>query len=186
MANINRRLMRFVAVVVCAGAGVGVVGALGATRATVATSHNRTLGSILVSSSGRTLYHYLGDKGKTIGCTGSCATEWPPLLLTGSAKTVVGDGLTASKLGTIKRPDGSIQVTYNRLPLYRFAGDVKAGQTNGEGIASSWYAVAPSGALVKSALSTGANTPAPTSPATTTPLSTTPTTTTSSDGGYGY
>jgi predicted lipoprotein with Yx(FWY)xxD motif len=173
VTKVNRRVAALAAIVVCTVATA--VAATGAIRATVAAAHTSTLGSILVSASGRTLYHYLGDKGAKIGCTGACAAAWPPLLLTGGAKPVAGTGITASKLGSIKRPDGTIQVTYNKLPLYRFVGDTKAGLAKGQGLDKTWYAVAPSGALVKTAVGAASST-----------TSTTPPTTTASSGGYNY
>lgn len=127
-----------------------------------------SLGSVLVDAKGRTLYMFTADKHGKSACYGQCATYWPPLLA-GSA-AVRGSGVEASLLGTTKRRDGKLQVTYHGRPLYRFASDVKAGQTNGEGInhfGGLWWAVSRSGAEVKKAA-------APAS-----------TTTTSSGGGYG-
>ena len=66
---------------------------------------------------------------------------------------MAGPGITKSKLGTIKRPDGRIQVTYAGMTLYRYSADSKAGQTNGEGIQNIWYAISPTGTLVKKAAS---------------------------------
>src|SRR5262249_61089354 len=77
------------------------------------------------------------------------------------------------KCGTVKRPDGKMQVTYAGYPLYFYGGDSKAGQVNGQGIEGEWHAIAPSGALV-----TKAAKPASTGGATTT-------TTSSNGGGYG-
>ena len=128
-----------------------------------------SLGSVLVDAKGRTLYLFTADKNGKSACYGQCAKFWPPLLA-GSA-AVRGSGVEASLLGTTKRRDGTLQVTYHGWPLYRFAPDVKAGQTAGEGInhfGGLWWAVSRSGAEVKKA--------AP-------PASTT--TTTSSGGGYG-
>jgi predicted lipoprotein with Yx(FWY)xxD motif len=68
-----------------------------------------------------------------------------------SAKPVAGPGAAASRLGTIKRPDGKTQVTYGGKPLYRFSGDRKAGDVNGQGNGGIWWAIAPSGAVVKKA-----------------------------------
>ena len=102
------------------------------------------LGKFLVS--GKTLYLFEKDKagsGKT-ACYGMCAKFWPPLTGTPSA----GPGVSASKLGTIKRTDGKTQVTYNGHPLYWFSVDKSAGQANGQGVkafGASWYVVAPSG-----------------------------------------
>ena len=114
----------------------------------VAKSH---LGSILVNSSGRTLYLFKADVGATSACSGACATAWPPLLATG--KPTAGSGLTASKLGTTTRSDGSQQVTYNGHPLYLFVKDTKAGQTNGQGVTAfgaAWFAVSPAGTQISS------------------------------------
>lgn len=102
------------------------------------------LGSVLVDANGRTLYLYTPDTGGTSTCYGQCATTWPPLT-TGGAP-VAGSGVDASLLGTTTRTDGSVQVTYAGHPLYYFARDSAAGQTNGEGFGGIWYAVTPAGA----------------------------------------
>ena len=133
---------------VAAGAAVAAVRA----TATVKTAKNSTLNTtIIVNKAGWTLYHLTSEKSKKFVCTGSCATIWPPLTVAKGTKPVAGPGITKSKLGTIKRPDGRIQVTYYGMTLYRYSADSKAGQTNGEGIQNIWYAVSPSGALVKKA-----------------------------------
>ena len=85
---------------------------------------NSSLGSILVNSTGRTLYLFKADVGTKSACTGACATAWPPLLANGTP--TAGTGLTASKLGTITRSGGSRQVTYNGHPLYLFIKDTEA------------------------------------------------------------
>ena len=60
-----------------------------------------------------------------------------------------GPGITASKLGTVKRPDGKVQVTYNGLTLYRYSKDAKAGDANGQGTGKLWYAITPAGKITK-------------------------------------
>ena len=109
------------------------IGAAGASSVTVATASDGSLGSILVNTSGLTLYRYLGDTGKKITCTGQCAAAWPPLLIGATAKPVAGTGVKASKLGELKRPDGTMQVTYNGFPLYRFKADKKKRRCQGPG-----------------------------------------------------
>jgi len=107
---------------------------------------NSGLGSILVDSTGHTLYLFKADVGAKSACTGACATAWPPLLAKG--KPTAGTGLTASELGTIKRSGGNRQVTYNGHPLYLFIKDQKAGQTTGQGVTAfgaPWFALTPSG-----------------------------------------
>jgi len=90
------------------------------------------LGTILVDSKGITLYDFVKDKGTTSVCYGACAALWPPLLTTG--KPVAGPGVHASLLGTTKRKDGKLEVTYGGHPLYYFVTDRKPGQTTGQGV----------------------------------------------------
>jgi predicted lipoprotein with Yx(FWY)xxD motif len=137
---------------------VVVTAASGAGAPTVKTGDNATLGTIVVGSTGRTVYHYLDENGKKIDCTGACEKQWPPVLVAKSAKPVAGPGINARKLGTIVRPDGTVQVTYYGFPLYRFAGDTKSGQANGQGIEKAWYVVAPSGAVIKLSATPAAST----------------------------
>jgi predicted lipoprotein with Yx(FWY)xxD motif len=102
------------------------------------------LGPILTDSSGRTLYLFEKDKGAMSACSGACASIWPPV----SAMGVAGHGLSAAKLGSIKRPDGTTEATYAGHPLYTYAGDAKPGDTRGQGLdqfGAEWYVLAPSG-----------------------------------------
>jgi predicted lipoprotein with Yx(FWY)xxD motif len=101
------------------------------------------LGSFLVDSKGMTLYLFKKDSPNTSACYNACATNWPPLLTTGSP--VAGNGVDASKFGTTTRTDGTTQVTYNSWPLYYYAKDKQPGDTVGEGVGSAWYVVSPTG-----------------------------------------
>jgi predicted lipoprotein with Yx(FWY)xxD motif len=110
------------------------------------------IGTLLADGKGKTLYLFQKDKSGKSSCYGSCAANWPPYLTT--AKPKAGKGVTASKLGTTKRTNGKLQVTYNHHPLYWFKFDKAAGQTKGEAISAfggSWYAVTPKGAALKPA-----------------------------------
>jgi predicted lipoprotein with Yx(FWY)xxD motif len=109
---------------------------------TVNVSQNQALGSFLVDSANMTLYMFTKDTPGVSNCTGNCAAIWPPLLVTSSP--MAGAGVDASLLGTITRSDGSMQVTYNGMPLYYYSKDMAAGDTNGQGINSVWYVVSPS------------------------------------------
>jgi predicted lipoprotein with Yx(FWY)xxD motif len=114
--------------------------------ATAVGVSNSSLGSILVNSGGRTLYLFKADSGTTSACSGACATAWPPLLAT--VNPTAGKGLTASKLGTITRSNGTRQVTYNGHPLYTFVKDKKPGDVTGQGVTAfgaGWFALSPSG-----------------------------------------
>ena len=157
-----------------AGMALASTGAV-TVKAVKSSSLNR---SIVANAAGLTLYHLITEKKGSIACTGACRSLWPPLLVSGAAKPVAGPGIAAAKLGTIKRPDGGVQVTYGGLALYRYRADRKSGQVNGQGVESLWYAVTPAGVVTraKPSGSTG-GTPPPTT-------TTTPTTTNS--GGYTY
>jgi predicted lipoprotein with Yx(FWY)xxD motif len=163
-----------VAVVVLA-VGIGLlvtplVAAAGATRpgTTVSERTVGSLGPVLVDGNGQTLYVYATDRPGHVTCTGRCAAVWPPLLLPKGVTKPVGP--TSAALGTVRRPGGRFQVTSHRLPLYRYVGDRRAGQANGEGVEDTWFVATPTG-----------HRPAATpSPSSTRPLTTptTPTTTT--------
>jgi predicted lipoprotein with Yx(FWY)xxD motif len=117
------------AVVLASLAGSSLAG--GALAPTVKTAKVASLGTVVVSASGRTLYHYTDETRGKIDCTGSCAKLWPPLLLKGGAKPVAGVGITASKLGVVKRLDGSSQVTYGGFGLYLYSGDTTTSGSTG-------------------------------------------------------
>ena len=116
---------------------------------TVVSTAKTGLGQILVNSRGRTLYLFKKDRNGKSACAGQCATFWPPLIA--STKPGVAGGAKKSLIGTTKRADGRLQVTYNHHPLYTFVKDTKAGQTSGEGLnayGAIWDAVSPAGAAV--------------------------------------
>jgi predicted lipoprotein with Yx(FWY)xxD motif len=116
----------------------------GAAVLTVATAPK--VGAILVDSNGFTVYDFHKDKGATSSCYGACAGVWPPVLTEGAPQ--VGEGATASKLGTTKRKDGATQVTYAGHPLYTYAADKKPGEANGHDFSSygaQWYALKGNG-----------------------------------------
>src|SRR5262249_38879948 len=107
------------AVLATLGVAAGIAG--GATPITMKSTLNSALGStILVNSAGRTLYHDGSETRNTVKCVAACAKQWLPLLVAAGAKPAAGAGVTASKLGVLKRPDGKMQVTYNGLPLYLY------------------------------------------------------------------
>jgi predicted lipoprotein with Yx(FWY)xxD motif len=116
-----------------------------ARSATVTTAHTG-LGRIVVDGRGRSLYLFEKDAHGRSACSGACAAYWPPLLTNG--KSIAIKGAKPSLLGSIRRADGTRQVSYAGHPLYFFAGDAGRGQTNGEGLkdfGAGWYVLAPSG-----------------------------------------
>ena len=130
------------------------------------TLHKTSLGSVLATRSGRTLYQFAADKRGRSACTAAaCVQFWPPLAAKG--RPTAGKGVRASLLGTIRRPGGVRQVTYAGHPLYTFALDKGAGQTKGQGLndfGGKWWAVSASGRKVVKA----------------------PAASSGSSGGYGY
>jgi predicted lipoprotein with Yx(FWY)xxD motif len=104
------------------------------------------LGRILVDSHGRTLYLFAKDRHGKSTCYGLCAGYWPALTTKGKPKAI--SGVRAALLGTTRRKDGRLQVTYRGHPLYRFSGDSSASKTSGEGLTDfggAWWAVSPAG-----------------------------------------
>ncbi|HKZ12388.1 MAG TPA: hypothetical protein VJL81_00940 [Solirubrobacterales bacterium] len=96
--------------------------------------------TVLTNTMGLTLYSLSVEKNGKFICTGSCTRTWIPLLVAAGTKPK-----GPVKLGTIKRPEGKIQVTFKGLPLYTFDGDSKKGQANGEGFkdVGTWHAATP-------------------------------------------
>jgi len=109
----------------------------------IGTGNAAGVGTVLTDARGMTLYHLTTESGGKIQCTGSCAQTWPPVPASGSLPAATG-ALTGT-FGTVKRPDGSMQLTYNGMPLYTYSGDSAPGQANGQGIQGVWFAVTPSG-----------------------------------------
>jgi predicted lipoprotein with Yx(FWY)xxD motif len=102
------------------------------------------LGPILTDADGNTLYLFTNDSPGESTCVDDCETNWPPLTVT-SEDEVVAAPEVEGELGTIERPDGSLQVAINDVPLYHFAADSAPGDTNGHEVGGVWFAVTASG-----------------------------------------
>ena len=115
-----------------------------ATGSTVEATSVGSLGTVLVAgSNGMTVYTFTKDvkDSGTSACTGDCLVKWPALTVPAGTTPTAGSGITG-KLGTITRPDdGTLQVTYNGLPLYFFQNDKAPGDANG--VYANWEAVKP-------------------------------------------
>ena len=143
------------ALAACGSSGSGSTGGGNATVGVSTTG----VGKVLVDSKGHTLYLFEKDSGPKSNCSGACASNWPPLLAKGQP-TAAG-GAKASLVATTKRSDGASQVTYNGHPVYRYQGDMKPGDTAGQGLeayGAEWYALGPAGKQIeKSSASDGAS-----------------------------
>jgi predicted lipoprotein with Yx(FWY)xxD motif len=129
------------------------------------------LGAVLVDSEGFTVYEFGKDNGTTSSCYGACEENWPPVTTKGAP--TAGEGAMSSHLGTTKRKDGTLQVTYAGHPLYTFVEDKSPGEANGnelEFFGGKWSVLNEAGSAVEG--SAGGETEA--------------TEESSSGGGYGY
>jgi predicted lipoprotein with Yx(FWY)xxD motif len=133
-------------------AAISATAAIAAPKATVAaagatvTIANSPLGKILVDGKGRTLYDFPPDARGASTCYGACAALWPPLTTNGKPKA--GPGAKAPLLGTTKRSDGKVEVTYGGHPLYYYVADTKRGETTGQGLnqfGAPWWVISPAG-----------------------------------------
>jgi predicted lipoprotein with Yx(FWY)xxD motif len=123
--------------------------------ASVDAATNSKLGqTIAVDAQGDTLYVLSPETTSHLLCTSAaCLTAWPPLTVSSSAATPTAGPGVNGHLGVLKRSNGTVQVTLNGMPLYRFAGDNSSGEANGEGLSSfggTWYTVKASGGATSS------------------------------------
>jgi predicted lipoprotein with Yx(FWY)xxD motif len=103
-----------------------------------------------VNGKGDTVYEFTKDtagSGKST-CNSGCDSTWPPLTTSSSNPSLKG---ISGSVGTIKRSDGSMQVTLDGMPLYTYSGDSKAGDVSGQGMNSTWYVVSPDGTQITKA-----------------------------------
>jgi predicted lipoprotein with Yx(FWY)xxD motif len=128
--------------------------AVGTPTVTTELSSNGIVLSSPTASGTRTVYSLTADQPFTTTCTGPCAAVWPPLLTAHPRRVVAGTGTDRRLLGTIRRPDGTFQVTYRGRPVYFFSFDLGAGAaaglTNGEYLidpaaSGNWYTLLPNG-----------------------------------------
>jgi len=140
------------------GAGAGKSGANGASAPmipakTLLTVKKTQVGYVLATAAGHTVYWYGEDvkgSGKS-ACDGGCLSAWPAV--TGKPFVAKGVRLTGT-LGSITRPGGTVQATYNGYPLYTYAADTMAGETSGDGEGGIWHiftgpALAATGAMAQ-------------------------------------
>jgi predicted lipoprotein with Yx(FWY)xxD motif len=119
------------------GSGTGVMPAQPTVAATLTLNNSGggQFGAFLSASNGMTLYQSTKDSSNVSNCTGACATTWPPYTVSAAvAKSLTASPGVAGGIATIKRADGSLQVTYRGLPLYFYSGDTQAGDTKGEAV----------------------------------------------------
>ncbi len=104
-----------------------------ATGDTVSLKSVSGVGAVLVDSKGFALYSPDQEKSGTVRCIGSCTAIWVPLTLSKGVSAPTASSSLMSKLGTVMRPDGKSQVTFDGKPLYRFSPDGSPGKVTGNG-----------------------------------------------------
>jgi predicted lipoprotein with Yx(FWY)xxD motif len=133
------------------------------------------LNPIVHNGVGFTFYRFDKDTAKPpkSNCDGDCAKTWPPVLVQPGSRIFV-NGVPTAKVGIVTRSDGTRQVTIGGWPIYRFSKDTAPGQTNGEGVGGTWFAISPTGGkITPPAGSTGTTTAAPPTTTAASPTSTT-------------
>lgn len=116
----------------------------------IESNEQQPIGSYLTDEQGRSVYMFEADSPNQATCYEDCAQAWPPVVT--KAEPKAGQGVDESKLGTIERKDGSLQVTYNGWPLYYFVKDKEPGDINGQdvnGFGAEWYLLTPEGQVAK-------------------------------------
>ncbi len=124
-----------------------------ASATSIGTDTATGIGTVLDTPAGLTLYINTKEEGGQIVCTGSCAQAWPPVAASGTVPASPSG--VHGTFGTVTRPDGTTQLTFDGMPLYTFAGDTAPGQANGQGLSGVWYAVGPKGPITT--MSTGSS-----------------------------
>ena len=112
------------------------------TNAPVNATENAEQGTILTDAAGRSLYLYTKDEPNVSNCAGGCALAWPPLITV--EDPAAGEGVSAARIGTTTREDGSKQVTFDSNPLYYFAADEKPGDALGQNRGEVWFVISNS------------------------------------------
>jgi len=143
--------VKLVVVVALVSLGIAAAAQAAPSGGTGVAVRSSQYGKVLFTSTGRALYVFEADKGKTSHCYGACAKSWPPLLTKGAP--VAGTGVDHMLLGVTMRKDGTDQVTYKGHPLYTYSGDAvgKAGCQHINAFGALWLVIEPNGRVNMSA-----------------------------------
>jgi predicted lipoprotein with Yx(FWY)xxD motif len=148
-----------VMVAACQGNGAGspsAAGGEGPEGPLLEVTQGGELGARVVDADGRSLYVFLDDSPGESACSGGCAESWPPATVGEGASLQAGERVTG-EVGTIEREDGTLQLTLEGWPLYRYAADGAPGDATGEGVGGVWFVARPDGSLPAASASPGAS-----------------------------
>jgi predicted lipoprotein with Yx(FWY)xxD motif len=140
----------------CGGAGVTTLSAPPTTDSSLTlTLQHSPVGQILATGGGDTLYDFVPDTPTHSACLNDgCVFQWPPLIDSGAVR--LGKGLDRALVGTLRRPDGSTQLSYGGHPLYTYNGDVAPGVVMGQAIdqdGGPWYVINAKGQQITTTFS---------------------------------
>ena len=114
--------MRAVLVITLAAAAFTAAAAGSTSTTPVIRLKSQSFGHILATRGPKALYTWNVEKADhRVHCTGACAQAWPPLLVTSRSAVPVHVAGISGTFGVVRRPDGRLQVTRNRLPVYSYA-----------------------------------------------------------------
>lgn len=108
-------------------------------------------GAYVTDGSGQALYILEGEDDPS-ACVDACEEEWPPFAVTSGEPTAQGEELQEDLIGTVERPDGTMQITYDGHPLYFYHDDQGPGDTRGQHVEDQWgewYLLSPEGETVE-------------------------------------
>ncbi|MFC4038244.1 hypothetical protein ACFO1B_07400 [Dactylosporangium siamense] len=127
-----------------AAAATSAAPSAAANVAGVKVHEDATLGKVVTDWKGWTLYRFEKDTPKPpkSNCEADCLAKWPYVPYVENMKI---EGVDQKLIGKVTRSDGSLQLTINSWPAYRFAGDTKVGETKGQGVGGVWFAFTPEG-----------------------------------------
>jgi len=135
--------------------GGGQTASAGTSAPVVASATRGSLGVVLVTADGHTLYRLTTDSPTASSCSGACAQLWPPLTVPAGTTPKAAAGL-AGTVGTVTRSDGTLQVTYQGHPLYTYASDTTTTDTLGQGVGGVWFVVGAGSSGTSSSTTTSA------------------------------
>jgi predicted lipoprotein with Yx(FWY)xxD motif len=127
-------------------ATAATIKAAASSEAVINVAMDPKFGKILVGNNGMTLYMFTKDGPNQSNCSGGCMKYWPPLLTQGSPD--LGEGIDKSLVSSAPLANGSMIVTYNKMPLYYWVKDSKPGDTTGQNVDKAWYVVSPDGKVL--------------------------------------
>jgi predicted lipoprotein with Yx(FWY)xxD motif len=125
--------------------GANAAGAAAPSRQPAATTLVQAVkagafGTVLANGRNQVFYYWDKEKSGQVKCTGTCAVQWPPVIVAKNVMVPATIAGIAGKFSVVMRPDGTHQLAFNHRPLYRYIGDTKPLQVLCDGV-DGWHVV---------------------------------------------